>query len=400
MSKADYSSLFNDFVESEFFLIDGDSLLITCACERSLKPGQSLHFFYLVERYLLDVISKGGQFAIVFFKDAEYAYFNVPELLTLRTALILHLQKNTTVEVWTKFSNCLSEEWNICLGQSCPYFLILADEGLNDLQTHLFNFVVIQAWAAKVNIVLFSGQTSDILRLYAYFMQSSHGMQMFFKENKRMIMIVYKSLIQQLEKYRDMALAHLFGDLKFNDMEEKVCETVSLLKQLWPEGSDIRCVFCVTSCSLFLEMYHCYLESREKGASEEMSKVKQKTDNCLTLKDMEDFCKLHCLSVALLLHVPLSQRARSRFITANWIQDLKTVLKMKKWCEYFILSNLDMFESWSLNLLHLSDLSDEPLLRNIAFYYENENKEGISELYKYHLPLERKFRKNLKHQNH
>jgi hypothetical protein len=60
--------------------------------------------------------------------------------------------------------------------------LILADEGLNDLQTHLFNFVVIQAWAAKVNIVLFSGQTSDILRLYAYFMQSSHGMQMFFKE--------------------------------------------------------------------------------------------------------------------------------------------------------------------------------------------------------------------------
>lgn len=43
---------------------------------------------------------------------------------------------------------------------------------------------------------------------------------------------------------------------------------------------------------------------------------------------MEDFCKLHCLSVALLLHVPLSQRARSRFITANWIQDLKTVLKM------------------------------------------------------------------------
>ena len=59
-----------------------------------------------------------------------------------------------------------------------------------------------------------------------------------------------------------------------------------------------------------------------------------------------------------------------------------------------------MFESWSLNLLHLSGLSDEPLLRNIAFYYENENKEGISELYKYHLPLERKFRKYLKHQNH
>ena len=57
----------------------------------------------------------------------------------------------------------------------------------------------------------------------------------------------------------------------------QVCETVSLLQQLWPEGSDIRRVFCVTSCSLFLEMYHCYLENREKekGASAETSKVKQ-----------------------------------------------------------------------------------------------------------------------------
>ncbi|XP_052018070.1 probable ATP-dependent RNA helicase DDX60 isoform X1 [Apodemus sylvaticus] len=377
MPKADYSSLFNDFVESEFFLIDGDSLLITCVCEKSLEPGQSLHFFYKVERYLLDVISKGGQFAIVFFKDAEYAYFSVPELLTLRTALILHLQKNTTIDVWTTFSNCLSEEWSIRLEQSCPYFLILADEGVNNLQTHFFNFVVIQAWAAKVNIVLFSGQMSDILRLYAYFMQSSHEKQMFFKKYERLIMIVYKSLIQHLKNCRDTALTRLFGDLKFNDMEEEVCQTVCLLQQLWPEGSDIRRVFCVTSCSLFLEMYHCYLENREKGASVETSEVKQKTDNCLTLKDVEDFCKLHCLSVAFLLHLPLSQRARSRFITSRWIQDLKTVLKMKKWCEYFILSNVDMFESWSLNLLHLSDLSDEPLLKNIAFYYENENTKGL-----------------------
>lgn len=182
MAKADFSSLLNDFVESEFFLIDGDSLLVTCVCESSLKSGQSLHFFYLVERYLSDVINKGGQFAVVFFKDAEYAYFNVPKLVTLRTALILHLQKNTTIDVWTKFSGCLTKEWNNCLDQRCPYFLILADEGLNDQQTHLFNFTAIQSWAAKVNVVLFSGQTSDILRLYAYFMQSSYTKQMFYME--------------------------------------------------------------------------------------------------------------------------------------------------------------------------------------------------------------------------
>ena len=115
-------------------------------------------------------------------QDAEYAYFSVPGLLTLRTALIMHLQKNTDIDVWTEFSGCLSEEWNISLGQRCPYFLILADEGLNDQQTHLFNFLVIQSWAAKVNIVLFSGQTSDIIRLYAYFMQSSYSKQLFFKQ--------------------------------------------------------------------------------------------------------------------------------------------------------------------------------------------------------------------------
>ncbi|XP_038173537.1 probable ATP-dependent RNA helicase DDX60 [Arvicola amphibius] len=375
--KADYSSLFNDFVESEFFLIDGDSLLVTCVCEKSRKPGQSLHFFYVVERYLLDVISKGGHFAIVFFKDAEYAYFSVPGLLTLRTALIMHLQKNTAIDVWTEFSGCLSEEWRISLGQRCPYFLILADEGLNNQQTHLFNFIAIQSWAANVNIVLFSGQRSDILRLYAYFMQSSYSKLLFFKKNMRKIMMAYKTLIRRLEKHRDLNLTTLFGDLKFNNMVEKACETMSLLKQLWPEGSDIRRALCVTSCSLFLEMYHCFLDNREKKASKQTCEDKQEQGSCLTLKDVEDFCKLHCLSVVFQLHLPLSQRACSRFITSGWTEDLKTVFKMKKWCEYFILSNVHMFEFWSLDLLHLSDLRDEPLLKNIAFYYENENAEGL-----------------------
>uniref|UniRef100_A0A8C0WR29 ATP-dependent RNA helicase DDX60 n=1 Tax=Castor canadensis TaxID=51338 RepID=A0A8C0WR29_CASCN len=133
-----------------------------------------------------------------------------------------------------------------------------------------------------------------------------------------------------------------------------VCETLSLLKQVWPEGSDIRRVLCVISCSLSLRI------------------------NCLDLKKAEDFCRLDCLSVAFLLHLPLSQRARSRFITSHWIKDLQTFFKMKKWCEYFILSKINIFEFWNLNLTHLSDLSDESLLKNIAFYYENENRKGLN----------------------
>eukprot|EP00073_Rattus_norvegicus_P053513 XP_017455897.1 PREDICTED: probable ATP-dependent RNA helicase DDX60 [Rattus norvegicus] len=458
--RAAYSSLLNDFVESEFFLIDGDSLLLTCVCEMSLEPGQSLHFFYLVERYLLDVTSKGGQFAIVFFKDAEYAYFSVPELLTLRTSLILHLQKNTTIEVWTMFSNCLSEEWSICLNQSCPYFLIVADEGLDHLQTHLLNFVVIQAWAAKVNVVLFSGQTSDILRLYAYFMQSSYTNQMFFKKNEETIMNVYKALIEQLEKYRDRALTPLFGDLKFNDMEKEVIELEKIL--LIGQYGDRTCsAFGVGSefCSWGMPVLAAAAANREDSAPrsfrelrppgvqmaneetimnvykaliEQLEKYRdraltplfgdlkfndmekespslhfsapnlyflQKPDNCLTLKDVEDFCKLHCLSVAFQLHLPLSQRARSRFITSNWIQDLETVLKMKKWCEYFTLSNVDIFEFWKSGMCRFEYDSGnstirrfrEMLLRNhrnfiqiFSFFSDKRDPRYLRGLQKYH----------------
>ncbi|XP_029794930.1 probable ATP-dependent RNA helicase DDX60 isoform X2 [Suricata suricatta] len=377
LPKAEYSSLFNDFVESEFFLIDGDSLLATCISEKSLKQGQALHFFYVVECYLMDLISKGGKFAIVFFKDAEYAYFSFPELLPLRTALILHLQHNTTIDVQTEFSGCLSHGWKSFLEDSYPYYLIVADEGLDHLQTHLFNFLIIQSWGMKVNVVISSGQKSNILRLYAYLMPSTYNNQTFFQRNKMKIENAYKILIKQLQECRVLALESLFGNLKWNDIMEEASETIFLLKQLWPEGSDIRRVLCVTSCSLSLRMYHHFLENRKKTVSDENTNIQEVESNCLNMQEMEDLCKLHCLSVVFLLHLPLSQRTCARFITSNWTKNIQTFLKMKKWCEYFILSNMNIFELWNLNLIHLSDLSDELLLKNITFYYENENVEGL-----------------------
>ena len=44
---------------------------------------------------------------------------------------------------------------------------------------------------------------------------------------------------------------------------------------------------------------------------------------------------------------------------------------------------MNIFEFWNLNLIHLSDLNDELLLKNIAFYYENENVEGTTLVYFY-----------------
>ncbi|KAL4679709.1 hypothetical protein H8959_009359 [Pygathrix nigripes] len=358
MPKAGYSSILNDFVESNFFVIDGDSLLVTCLCVKSFKWGQNLHFFYLVECYLVDLMSNGGQFAIVFFKDAEYAYFDFPELLSLRTALILHLQHNTNIDVQTEFSGCLSQDWKLYLEQHYPYFLIVSEEGLSDLQTYLFNFLIIHSWGMKVNVVLSSGHESDTLRLYAHTMESTDRNQTFSKENETVIQSAYKSLIQHLEERRILALAPHFEHLKWNDMMKEACQTLFLLQCLCPEGSDIQRVICVTSCSLSLRMYHHHVLVHS---------------NCLSLQEAEDFCRLRCLCVAFQLHLPLSQRACSRVITYSWLWDSDYFLKMNKWCEHFILSNLNVLGCWNLNLNHVSDLYDEQLLKNIAFYYEFES---------------------------
>ncbi|XP_012372157.2 probable ATP-dependent RNA helicase DDX60 [Octodon degus] len=377
LPSAEYSSLFNDFVESEYFLIDGDSLFITCVCEELSHKEQNLHFFYIVEYYLMDLIGKGGQFTIVFFQDSEYAYCRFPELLPLRTALILHLQKNTSINVCTQFTSCLSKEWKTFLDENYPYFLIVADEGLNDLQTHFFNFLIIQSWSVRVNVVLFSGQASDVIRLYAYFMSSLHKNQIFFKKYEENIRKAYKILLRRLKKRRASLLVPLFKNLESKHMVEESYKTLCLLQEVWPEGSDVRRVLCVASCSLTLEMYHHFLESGTTTASEETTNSTKVESNCLTLKDVEDLCKLHCLTVTFLAHVPLSQRARSRFITSKWIKDTSIFFEMKKWCEYFILCNINVLELWNLNFTHLSDLSDGPLLKNITFYYETEYVNGL-----------------------
>uniref|UniRef100_A0A8I5NA33 RNA helicase n=1 Tax=Papio anubis TaxID=9555 RepID=A0A8I5NA33_PAPAN len=371
MPKAGYSSILNDFVESNFFVIDGDSLLVTCLCVKSFKWGQNLHFFYLVECYLVDLMRNGGQFAVVFFKDAEYAYFDFPELLPLRTALILHLQHNTNVDVQTEFSGCLSQDWKLYLEQHYPYFLIVSEEGLSDLQTHLFNFLIIHSWGMKVNVVLSSGHESDTFRLYAHTMESTDRNQSFSKENEAVIQSAYKSLIQHLEERRISALAPHFEHLKWNDMMKEACQTLFLLQCLWPEGSDIQRVLCVTSCSLSLRMYHRILVSKKKAAAGQKG-ITVVHSNCLSLQEVEDFCRLCCLCVAFQLHLPLSQRACSRVITCSWLWDSDSFLKMNKWCEHFILSNLNVLGCWNLNLNHVSDLYDEQLLKNIAFYYEFE----------------------------
>ncbi|XP_007496206.2 probable ATP-dependent RNA helicase DDX60 isoform X2 [Monodelphis domestica] len=373
IAKANYSSLLNDFVESELFLIDGDSLLITCLNDKKLKTEQNLHFIYLVERYLLDLKSKGGQFIVVFFKDFEHSYFQIPPLLPLRTALILHLQQNTDINVQTEFSGCFSEEWNCFLEQNCPYFLLISDEGITQLQTFLFYFFIIQSWYKRISIALTSGQESDIIRVYAYFMLSRYKNQHFFKENEQKMKRAYQTIIEHLKKSSVIALTPLFHQFKFSSLEKEIYWSIDQLRGLWPKGSDIRRILCVLSCSLSLKMYHHFLEKRKEKSSE----IDIPENNLASLTEVQDLCRMYCLSVVFLLHLPLSQRACARLITSSWKDSISTFLQMKKWCEFFVLRNLESSKTWNVDFTYVCDINDGPLWINIAYYYENEHIQGL-----------------------
>lgn len=61
----------------------------------------------------------------------------------LWTALILHLQHNTSIDVQTAFFGCWSQKWITFLEGSCPYFLIVGQWRsvlYSSLASHLISF--------------------------------------------------------------------------------------------------------------------------------------------------------------------------------------------------------------------------------------------------------------------
>ncbi|XP_074922462.1 putative ATP-dependent RNA helicase DDX60 [Chelonoidis abingdonii] len=351
--KAEYVSLLNDYVESEFFLIDGDSLFITCISEQTLLPGQNLHFFYLVERFLLDLTNKGAKYVIVFFKDAEHAYFRHPTLLSLRTALILHLQHNTDAVIHAEFSNFLEGKWQSFLQESYPYFIIISDDGLTKLQTSFLNLFIIHALSKRINVVLTSGQESDFIRVYGYHIHGMYRHKEFFSQHQEEIHCVFQTLVKDLQESSTAALISLSGQSSVKDMKKEVCEILSQLKHIWPEISDIRHIVCIASCALGLRMYS-RLQKKHQAAIRKQEKSRE-----ITPEEAEDLIRMYCLSVVFLFHLPLSQRARH------------------KGCEFFLLKHLTTEKLWKVDFTHLSDLSDDLLWKNVAYYYEVENEQGL-----------------------
>ncbi|XP_018415534.1 PREDICTED: probable ATP-dependent RNA helicase DDX60-like [Nanorana parkeri] len=473
--KSTFVSLLNDYVESEFFVIDGDSLLITCAMNSSLSPGESLHLFFLVEQFLFNLTSRQGRYVIVFFEDFKHFFFPYPLLRCWRTQLILHLQKNTNIDVYT-FSSFLCEEWKTFLKNQAPYFFMVSDEGLDKHQTLFLNMLLLHALGNQIDVVLTDAQESDHLRVYGYYMKSNILIKKFVQENaikfeetlQEKITAFQKhtesdqsSLLQEIAgekqwrlqsvrpsrcsqvftgmkdiRRRRGALPHcysggrcsewdslgsrrpptlgptwssahssdapslslprgpLHGTLKaikngnFSNNfkafgpEIAVQQYISLLSTIMKENCDVRFATCVFSCSLALNIH----------ARTENSQHQNDNDPRLTLEEAADLCRIQCLSVAMRIILPLCQRAKLRRIKGKWNRDSLVFLRLQKSCDHMALDLMrEHCKKTEINWTHVSDISDDLLLKNIAYYCEKEYNadlklelgEQINEMYKH-----------------
>ncbi|KAJ7420084.1 putative ATP-dependent RNA helicase DDX60 [Willisornis vidua] len=327
LSKAQYVSLLKDFVESEFFVIDGDSLLLMFID----KKTQCLNFFYQIECFLQDFTEKGAKYVINFFKDAEQMYFQYPHFLFLRTALIEHLRHNTSITVHTEFSNCLSSKWEIFLKECYPYFIIVSDTGLTPCQRDFLSILIAHSLSKKINVVLASGLEYDIIRVYGYHVQNAYEHRLFFQKYEQDLRCACENLVRYKEP-----LICLYEHLKLNlkSIQKEVCQAIHLLKQLWPGGSDIRRVVCVLACAVGLKIYNTMLGDADTPI--EANGVKS------------------------------ARRAQIRNMKFCWTKQVLPLVKML--CDT---------RDWKLDLTYLPDLNDDSLVINLAHYYEVEYTKGL-----------------------
>ncbi|OCT96953.1 probable ATP-dependent RNA helicase DDX60 [Xenopus laevis] len=362
-SRAAFASLLNDYVESEFFLIDGDSLLLTCVLDQSLKAGQHLHFFYLVESYLLKLTNRGANYAVVFFEDMKFFYHGRADLLSLRIQLKLHLEHNTDTITYT-FSNFLSAQWNSFLTDHHPYFLMVCDEGITLSQTYFFSMLMLSALGRKIDLVLAEGQEFDQLRVYGYHISASRHNLHPIKNQKQIL----QALVDPCAK--------LYGehvqDFDFSDTIKKIKQSIPFLNKE-NEALDIRSLMCILSCSAVLKMYG------QKRKSTNHRKIKASQDDSdLTLEEVADLCRMYCLSVAILQVLPLSQRMKSRNISASWNTPVLACLDLLNIFEHIILKTFSDTPDRNINWAHIPDLSDGLLLKNIAYFYEKEKSTDLN----------------------
>ncbi|XP_041042985.1 probable ATP-dependent RNA helicase DDX60 isoform X2 [Carcharodon carcharias] len=367
-AKSQQVSLLRDFVESEFFIIDGDSLMMTYVHETTLDPEQHLHFFYLVERFLFDLTQKKAKYVITFFKDTECIWNESCLYLSIRTALILHLQHNTKVPVYTNFSNCFDPRWQKFLDKNHPYFVLISDEAFPNYKRHfatgIFRILMFHTLGNRINIVLSSGMTQDILRLYGYHTRSNQSIISAYKEHKSDLKTDQAQLLKQAPKVHGRVFCAANAEELVKRMQSEIHHSYLKLKDLWPQGTDVSRIVCAVSCSAALNTHACEMAAAKTAAGQDkMTKNKKGDPEKLSIRAAADMCRMFCLHVVLLRNLPLSQRALKK--NAQWTKPAGRFLMLRRMTEYFVLKKLAVTE-WNVDLTYLSDLNDGHLLGTVA----------------------------------
>ncbi|XP_078071266.1 putative ATP-dependent RNA helicase DDX60 [Mustelus asterias] len=365
-AKSQKVSLLRDFVESEFFVIDGDSLMMMFIHDASLDLGQNLHFFYLVECFLFDLSQRMAKYVITFFKDTECMWNENCLYLSIRTALILHLQHNTKVPVHTEFSNCFDSKWKRFLQENNPYFIIISDKAFPQRRRHLatgmFHILMLHTLGHKVNVVLSSGMSQDILRVHGYHTCSKPAIVSLVKKQEAALRSIQVQLVNLAPKFSDHVFQNENEEELVTRMQSEIHLSYSRLKGLWPLGSDISKVVCAVSCSVALNLYACQMTTAET-AGQTGRRTEDKEDGPQGLAIPADICRMYCLHVALLQNLPLPQRALK--CNSQWTGPADNFLLLRRMVEYIFLKKLPV-TGWNLDLMYLTDLSDKQLMRTIA----------------------------------
>lgn len=111
-----YSDLLDQLGAPDFFVIDGDSLLLDCLSSSSVSKfgGQMSTLFFLLERFLHDLCAcQHSTFEFVFFRrnDVWWRAFNQPFFSLARTVLQQHLRQVLRYTVHQHFESWWSSDW-------------------------------------------------------------------------------------------------------------------------------------------------------------------------------------------------------------------------------------------------------------------------------------------------
>ncbi|XP_062905575.1 probable ATP-dependent RNA helicase DDX60 isoform X1 [Mobula hypostoma] len=365
------TSLLRDFVESEFFVIDGDSLMIMYIHNSTVDPGQNLHFFYLVEWFLFDLIQKQAKFIITFFKDVECIWNRSCLCLSIREALILHLQHNTDIPVHTEFSSCLDPKWKAFLDENHPYFVMISEtanpgEKGPYAPTALFHTLMIHTLGNGINVVLTSGINQDILRVNGYHKTSNALLISVFQQRAADLKCAQEQLLRTAPEFHWQVFGAADGKKLVDTLHSEIHQTFSALKLLWPQGEDVRKIVCAVSCSVALKIYG-YKMTMAKSTGEKTGASgnnEQEDPEEVSVQGAKELCRMYCLHVALLCNLPLAQRALK--IKAKWQKSAMSFLRLRRMTEFLVLRKLGATRNWLVDMTYLTDLSDEHLFKSVA----------------------------------